>query len=279
MKKIEQKILAEEFQDLHQKHELFVLPNVWNAGSAVVFEKQGFQALGTTSAGIAYSLGYPDGEKITLNDLCLVVEQIVKRINIPLSVDAERGYGDSPEVAKISVRRIIEAGAVGINIEDGYPEEKPFLENLTLQLEKIQAIKELKKELNMPFVINARTCVFWLGVGKESERMDLALERINAYADAGADCLFVPGVLNEEQSKILALNSPLPLNLIANPVFNDVVKLNAMGVSRLSLGSGPARWTCNKLIKLADHLKKGNDFSALFTHDFSYDKANKYFDF
>lgn len=271
----EQKQRAKAFIALHKNKEMLLLPNAWNAGSAKVFEKQGFKAIATSSAGIAYSLGYSDGETIDINDLCVVSKQIAKRINIPLSIDLERGYGNKPEQVKENVRKILETGAVGINIEDGRPDGN--LDDLNLQLDKIKAIAKLKKELDLPFVINARTCVYWLNLGNEEEKLSLTIERCNAFLEAGADCVFVPGLLGKDTLIDLLANINGPINTIANPVYHDLNDLEQLGVSRLSLGSGPVRSVYAHLIKASNEILDNGDISSLLDHSFSYTEANQYF--
>ena len=170
MEREHQITLARKFSRMHTDERMFILPNAWDGGSATVFEREGFQAIGTTSAGIAYSMGYPDGEKIAFADLLRVTGQIIDVINVPLSVDIERGYGSTIDDIKENVRKVIEAGAVGINIEDGHPGESPYLEELGRQVQIIRAIAELKQEMNIPFVINARTCVYLLPVCDVDQR-------------------------------------------------------------------------------------------------------------
>lgn len=240
----------------------------------MVFEKQGFQAVATTSAGIAYALGYPDGEDITIDDLCLVVSQICKRVSIPVSVDFERGYGDTPEEVKKNARKLINAGAVGFNIEDGLANGS--LENLEKQLQKIAALFELKLELGLEFVINARTCAYWLNVADEDMKLQIAIERCNAFAKAGADCIFVPGALSEHTVAALVNDIDAPLNLIANPVFNDFKKMNKMGVRRISIGSGAVRSVFNHLIGIGADLQNGT-MEQMTNHTFSYAEANAFF--
>ncbi|MGM0240705.1 isocitrate lyase/PEP mutase family protein [Enterococcus sp. AZ103] len=143
---------ARIFSEMHKNGGMFILPNVWNVGSAVVFEKEGFQAVATSSAGVAYDLGYSDGEDISFEDLLEVVNKISNRIDIPLSVDFERGYGETKAVVKENAKKLVQAGAVGFNIEDGMPDGK--LSSLELQLEKIEGLVELKQELEIDFVIN-----------------------------------------------------------------------------------------------------------------------------
>lgn len=153
-----QKEKARIFSDMHKEDRMFILPNAWNAGSAYVFQKQGFKAVATSSAGIAYDLGRSDGENISFDDLLWIVEKIVSRVDIPLSVDFERGYSDLNEKIKENARRLLFAGAVGFNIEDGLPNGKLYPTDV--QVEKIKVLSQLKSELNMDFVINARTCIY-----------------------------------------------------------------------------------------------------------------------
>lgn len=271
----EQKLKAKEFQALHHDNKMLLIPNAWNAGSAKVFENQGYKAVASTSAGIAYSLGYADGEIIELDDLLLVTKQINKRVNLPLSIDMERGYAEDAYKVKQNIGNILKAGAVGINMEDGRPDGK--LDDIELQLEKIQAISELKEELDLPFVINARTCAFWLKVGNPKENMEIAIKRSNAFLKAGADCVFVPGLLEKNSIINLLSNIDGPLNIIANPLYHDLEGLQKLGVSRLSLGSGPVRASYAKLIQSSKEIIENGNISSLIEHDFSYAEANRYF--
>ena len=269
-----QRELAAQFYQLHQGKQMLVLPNVWSAGSALIFENLGFKAVATTSAGIAYSLGYPDGESIQFDDLCTVVKQITRRLSIPLSVDFELGYGESIAEVKENAKQLILAGAVGINIEDGLPNGD--LDDLNFQLEKIESLVQLKEESGIPFVINARTCAYWLDVADDESKMAIAIERGNAFAKSGADCVFIPGALSEEIVETLVSEIDAPLNIIANPLFNDFKKLQKVGVRRLSIGSGAVRSAFNHLISIGNNLKEG-DISLMLNHPFSYKNANDFF--
>lgn len=269
-----QKKQAEAFSNLHKKGEMFVLPNVWNVGSAVVFEKEGFQAVATSSAGIAYDLGYSDGETISFKELLEVVRNISNRIDIPLSVDFERGYGETKEAVKANARKLVQAGAVGFNIEDGM--YNGTLSSLELQIEKIEGLVELKKELGVDFVINARTCAYWLNVGDADKNLEIAIERGNAFSNAGADCIFIPGTLSKHTLKSILKKLSVPLNIILNNEFYDLFELENMGVQRISLGSSPVRYIYNETIEMAEKIKKGN-FDDLLRNPFSYKIANGYF--
>ena len=269
-----QRELAAKFYQFHQEQEMLVLPNVWSAGSALVFEKLGFNAVATSSAGIAYSLGYPDGEELSFEDLCTVVKQITRRLSIPLSVDFERGYSESVAEVKENAKQLLEAGAVGFNIEDGLPNGN--LDDLNFQLKKIEMLVQLKEESGIPFVINARSCVYWLDVADDKSKMAIAVERGNGYAASGADCVFIPGALPEKIVETLVSNIDAPLNIIANPMFNDFKKLQNIGVRRLSIGSGAVRSVFNHLISIGNNLK-GGDISLLLNHQFTYKNANDFF--
>lgn len=267
-------ILAERFKNMHKENKMFLLPNAWDTGSAYIFEKEGFKAVGTSSAGIAYSLGYPDGEDITFEDLLLCIKQMVRKIDIPLSVDFERGYGDTLEQIKSNAYKLLCNGAVGFNIEDGRPD--CTLDELEFITSKIKVLAELKKELRLDFVINARTCAYWLNVADEETKFKIAVERGNYFKEAGADCVFIPGGIKKNTVKKLVKEIKAPLNIILNPEFNNLKELESIGVRRLSLGSGPVRSVYNHLINLASNLQKGS-VEEILQNSFTYNKANAYF--
>lgn len=272
--KLQHKERIKKFYTMHKKEGMFILPNVWNPGSAVVFEKEGFEAVATTSAGVAYALGYPDGEDITFEDLAMCVRLITNRINIPLSVDFERGYSEYVDEVVEHALILIEAGACGFNIEDGKSDGS--IDKLEHILAKIEALHELKKEINLDFVINARTCCYWLKIGDEKERLETAIQRGNAFIEAGADCVFVPGVMGASTVEALVRGINGPVNIVLNSGYRDFEGLEKMGVKRLSVGSAPVRSTYNHLIQLARELKE-KDVQKLLAHDFAYGKANAYF--
>jgi len=265
---------AEIFQALH-KGEGFLLPNCWNGGSARIFEEAGYPAIGTTSAGIAYAMGFPDGEAVLLNEVIRITREICRVVNIPLSVDMERGYGETPREVQESVRQVLQAGAVGINLEDGNPGKNPLISPLEDQLEKIRAVADLKKELSLPFVLNARTCLYWLKAEKGADLFDAAVIRARAFMDAGADSVFIPGVMSIAEAQALVDAIPGPVNLIAQPGFTDFDRVFNAGVKRISFGSGPIRSVLAHLMELAQGGKEGS--TVFGGHDFSYDRANQFF--
>lgn len=272
-----QRQFALTFQKMHHDNSLFILPNAWDAGSAYIFEKAGYKAVATTSAGIAYSLGYADGEVITFDDVLRVVHQITRRISVPLSVDIERGYATTAHGVAANVRSVIEAGAVGINIEDGHPGDEPHLENVNKQIQKISHIAALKKELGIPFVINARTCSYLLKIGNEATRITSVIERCNAYVSAGADCIFIPGALDQKTVATLVQEIDAPINILATPAVDNIKAMQAIGVRRLSLGSAPVRTAYAALVDIASSIQDNHNLNSRFGHSFSYAEANNFF--
>ena len=269
-----QRILADKFQSMHTGKEMFLLPNIWDAGSAYIFEKQGFDALATTSAGIAYSLGYPDGEKISFGDLLFIVKSITRRVNVPLSVDFERGYGETLQEFKEYSRILLENGVLGLNIEDGRPDGT--LDGIDIMQNKIEILLELKKELGLNFVINARTCAYWLKIGNEEERFQTAVERGNIFKISGADSVFIPGVEEVKTAAKLVENIDSPLNFLINSGLYDFNAYRKLGAKRITLGSGTVRYIMDCLINIALDIRKG-DVSKLIENTFTYMKANQYF--
>ena len=269
--------LAKQFHALHHAPKMLILPNAWDAGSAVIFERAGFGAVGTTSAGIAYSLGYPDGQHISLSDVIEVERYMLRRIHIPLSVDVESGYGANPVQVAETVRAVIEAGAVGINLEDGLFSAEAALIPLNEQCRRIQALAALKLELEIPFFINARTDVYWLSVGNREDRLASTIERCAAFMEAGADGVFVPGQLSPDIIGNLVRSLDAPLNVIAAPSNPTVAELQDLGVSRLSLGSGPARAALGLVQKMAYELRQQGSFSSMVSNATPYNEMNRFF--
>lgn len=269
-----QRELAKKFMDMHHAQKTFILANAWDAGSAYIFQKEGFAALGTTSQGTALSYGYADGQNMPFDDLVYCVESMTKRVAVPVSADIERGFADDAEKVKENALRLLEVGAVGFNIEDGRQDKT--LDELPFFLEKIKALASLKKECNLDFVINARTCTYWHNIGDEEYKLKIALERGKAFKEAGADCIFYPGAVPLESVKTLVKETEAPVNILLTPATCDLKALADAGVRRLSIGSGPARSTYNHVIAMAQELKKG-ETERILKHSFVYAEANTYF--
>src|SRR5213082_3199893 len=212
----QQEARAEAFRNMHRGR-LLLLPNAWDVASARIFEDGGFAAIATTSAGIAFTLGYPDGERVSRQEMLTAVGRIAAAVQVPVTADVEAGYGNRPEDAALTARAVIEAGAVGMNLEDatGQP-ENPLLD-LSLQIEKIKAVIEEARRIGVPIVLNARTDVYLLQVGTPERRYELALKRLAAFRDAGADCLFVPGVRQSATTRRFVADLQHPINFVAGP--------------------------------------------------------------
>lgn len=255
MTSLEQKKKAAALRALHLGKDPLVLPNVWDVASARVVEEADFPALATTSAGIAFAQGFPDGERISRQKMLQVVAQIASAVRVPVTADVEAGYGDTAEAAARTARGVIEAGAVGMNFEDATGEAEHPLIELPLQLERIQAIRETSQQLGVPLVLNARTDVYLLQVGEPAKRYDNALRRLRAFREAGADCVFVPGLRDVDTIVRFVTDLACPLNILAMPGAPSVAELAAIGVKRISLGSGPMRATMGLLRRLAAELK------------------------
>lgn len=217
--------LARQFLDLHRGPEILVLPNAWDVASARIFEDAGFPAIGTSSAGVAFSLGYPDGQKIPREEMLAAVRRIAEAVEVPVTADVEAGFGSTPEEVADTARAVIAAGAVGMNLEDGIEGKPDFLADANRQKEIIRAVLEAAASTGVPFVLNARTDIFLYGIGPTETRLARAIERLNAYRAAGAPSLFAPGVKDKETIAELARGLAGPLNILATVGTPQVAEL------------------------------------------------------
>ena len=254
---------ADNLRALHSGPEPLVLVNVWDAGSARIVEDLGFPAIATTSAGIAFSKGFPDGQKISSEQMMAAVAEIAQAVNVPVTADAEAGYGDGPEHAAETARNVIMAGAVGMNFEDATGRPDQPLVDMELQVERIHAIRASSAEMRVPLVLNARTDVYLLQVGDPAKRYEQAVKRLQAYRDAGADCVFVPGLLDAKTIRRLISDLRCPLNILAVPGSPSIAELAALGVRRISLGSGPMRAALGMLRRLGQEVKAEGTYSSM----------------
>ena len=262
-----QKQKAELFMKYHYDREILVLLNSWDTGSSKLIEACGYKAIATTSMGIAASLGYPDSQVIKLSEMVNVINAIVKAVNVPVTVDFEAGYGDSTDEIIESVKKIIDTGIVGINIEDSL-DLNPVLIDVDEFCERISAIRELSDSLGFHLVINARTDSFYTSSGSASQKTSESIRRGNKYREAGADCIFVQPVWDKETISTLVKEIDAPLNILANPGNSgglppSVDELQELGVARLSLGSGLMKATLSLIKKVADELSQKGTYNIL----------------
>jgi 2-methylisocitrate lyase-like PEP mutase family enzyme len=231
---------AEAFRTLHSGPRPLVLMNAWDAASAAVFARAGARALGTTSAGVAWSAGYPDGERMAFADLLRTVSNICRVVQVPVSVDVERGFGADPAEVARNVAALIDAGAVGINIEDGIDPATSALRAPSMVCERIAAIRAVATARGVPLFINARTDVYFLPADAPQRRLEEAVERLRQYARAGADGAFAPGLTDPSEIAMLVARIESPLNVYAGYAgVPPIPELAAAGVRRISVGCGP----------------------------------------
>jgi 2-methylisocitrate lyase-like PEP mutase family enzyme len=265
---------AAEFLKLHQGPKILVLANVWDVVSARLVERAGFPALATSSSAVANSLGYPDGQRIPREEMLAVVRRIASKVSVPVTADLESGYGTSREAVAATARGLVEAGAVGLNFEDGTGNLQTPLFDQAAQEEKIRWLRAAGDELGVHVVINARTDVFLDQVGEPAGRFNHAVSRLNAYRRAGADCLFAPGVDDSETIGKLAEALDGPLNILAGPKTPPLAKLEKLGVARVSFGSWAMRGTMSAFDRFLVELRDRGTFTSLQA-DITYAEMNK----
>jgi 2-methylisocitrate lyase-like PEP mutase family enzyme len=254
---------VETFRVLHRSG-CFVLPNPWDVGTAVYLQHLGFKALATTSAGFAFSRALPDEPSVIPVDAVLEhVRDIAQATSLPVNADFQNGYADEPEGVAENVTRCVATGVAGLSIEDATGNDATPLYDLPLAVERIKAARRAIDESGIPVVLTGR-CEAWL-TGDPSA-FAVSLERLTAYAEAGADCLYAPGVTNpEEIAAIVKAVSPKPVNvLVSRPNPNlTVSKLQDLGVRRISVGSALARVAWGSFIHAAESILTTGAFDAL----------------
>jgi 2-methylisocitrate lyase-like PEP mutase family enzyme len=265
---------AETLRALHRAPPLLVLPNAWDAASARLFEKEGFPAIATTSAGVAASLGYPDGGVVPAREMIEAVARIARAVKVPVTADIEHAYGSTPDAVAGVALRVVAAGAVGLNIEDCVPGVSD-LEPLPLQTQKIVAIARAAATSGVRVVINARTDVFLRAIGAPESRLGVAIERGRAFLAAGADCVFVPGVRDRVTIQALVTGIGGPINILAVKGTPPIAELEALGVARVSVGSGPMRATLALVLDIARELKTLGTYDSFTNHAMTFDDANE----
>jgi len=225
---------ASTFRDLHHQSTVLRLPNAWDAGSARLLESLGATAVATTSAGVAWTQGYADGRVFPVEVAVSVAASIARVIKVPLSVDIENGYSDEPLKVAENVRRVLEVGAVGINLEDGSDTPE-------LLARKIEAIKDMAAKSGLDVFINARADVYLANLVDDALKVEETLKRGRIYQQAGADGLFVPAVIDGEAIQAIVQGVDLPINVLARPGLPAAHELAKLGVHRLSAGSAVAQ--------------------------------------
>jgi 2-methylisocitrate lyase-like PEP mutase family enzyme len=255
---------AEELRKLHGGPRVLVLPNAWDVATARVLEELGYPVIATTSAGVAFALGYPDGQRVSRDEMLDVVGRIARAVRIPVTADMEAGYGTTPKDMAETAKAIVAAGAVGLNLEDVIGDTESSQVDIALQAEKIRAIRETSATLGVSLVINARTDVYLMPIGPEATRFERTVERLRAYRAAGADCLFAPGVSDRGLIEKLVKAIAAPLNILVTPGCPSIPELEKLGVRRASVGSGVMRSTLGLVRRIGKELLEKGTYSSVF---------------
>ena len=269
---------AGQLRQWHQQPPILLLPNAWDAASARIFAQLGFRAIATTSSGVAAANGYPDGEQMPRALVIESIQRIVAAAERPVTADIEAGYGDDMDTKLDTIRQVVAAGAVGVNIEDSLARGAPALVSQTAQVELIAAIRAAAGAWGVPLVINARTDVYLYDAGDAASRLAEATRRGNAYLAAGADCVFPIGVGDADTIGALARGINGPINILASPRTPTIPELASLGVARVSFGGGltsvalgAARRAAQEILQqgtftsMAQDALPPGDFRGLFT--------------
>jgi 2-methylisocitrate lyase-like PEP mutase family enzyme len=259
---------AATFHALHAPGDLLVLPNAWDAASARLVEECGARAIATTSSGVAWAQGYPDGNAMPPSVVVAAMAAIARVVRVPVSADVEAGYSGDPGAVGDLVARVLDAGAVGINLEDG--SESP-----DLLCAKIEAVKRAAARAGVECFVNARTDVFLRRLVADDRAVETTIERARRYRAAGADGIFVPGLVAADAIRaVAAAVEPMPLNVMAWPGLEGVAELRALGVRRLSAGAAIVSRTLGFARRLAAEFVRDGSAATLFEDAVGYADMN-----
>lgn len=263
MDKSRQATLAERFRQMHRGPRLLLLPNAWDAVSAHLFEAAGFGAIATTSGGVAWALGYPDGEKAPWHEVVAATARITRAVRVPVTADIEGGYGTTADDVAAHVGDIIEAGAVGINLEDGTHRPDMPIRTIDEATTRIRAARHAATKAGVPLVINGRIDVYSKRIGDESTRFDETVRRAKAYLAAGADCLFPIGLSDRETIAGLVKAIGAPINIVGRAGMAPAEDWHRIGVARISTAAGAALATLSLVRQIAEDLHRDGQFDRL----------------
>ena len=265
---------AEAFRALHHGARPLVLPNAWDVPSARIFEDAGFPAVATSSAGVMVSHGYPDGEEMPRRELMAVVARIAERLSIPLSADIVAGFGGSPGAVATTVARVLDAGAVGINLEDLHPSHDR-LYRLDAQLRRLEAVRRVATQRGVPLVVNARTDAFRHAPGEEAERLREAIRRATAYRDAGADCVYPMGITDAPTIATFVDALRCPVNVMIRPGLPPLPELEKLGVKRVSFGPAASYAALGLLRRASREIQERGSFDLLTEGAINFEELNR----
>lgn len=273
LKRLKEKAIR--FLELHHTGRILVLPNAWDVPSARIFENAGFPAIATTSGGVSVSLGYPDGENISRDEMLSAVSRIASSVSVPVSADMESGFGNTAREVAETARRVITAGAIGLNIEDSSKKKHGQLIDPSVQAENIKAVKRVAQSMDVPLVVNARTDAFRYASGDANNRLSEVVRRGKLYIEAGADCIFAFGVRDAESISRIVKELNFPVNIIAGAETPTISELEKIGVARASLASGPARAAYGLVKRIAQELREDGTYDALTSGAITHQELNE----
>ncbi len=254
---------AERFRKLHHGPRILALPNAWDVASARVLEEAGYPAIATSSAAVAFSLGYPDGQRISRDQMLEVVGRIAHGVRVLVTADMESGYGTTAKEMMETAKAVIAAGAIGMNLEDVTGDDESTQVNTALQVEKIRAIREAASSGGVPLVLNARTDIYLIPIGEAAMRFERTVERLRAYNKAGADCVFAPGLSDRHTIAELVKAIAAPLNILVSANCPSLAELEKIGVARVSAGSAVMRATLGLVRRIAKDWMESGTYDSL----------------
>jgi 2-methylisocitrate lyase-like PEP mutase family enzyme len=259
---VTQKEKAEALFALHTDAKLLVLPNIWNPIGARVLQSKGFPAVATASAAISASLGYEDGETIQRTTLIPILGRIARSVKVPVTADIERGYADSLSELENTIHAVLDAGVVGINIEDSLVEGEPLRSQFE-QCERLACVRSVALGRDIPLVINARTDSFITRTNRtDAERIDDAVSRAAEYARAGADCVYPIGPGDIDTVTTLRAEIDAAINILVTPNAAPLKTLQDIGVNRVTFGPYVFRSLLGKFAEIADTLQALGDYDC-----------------
>jgi len=264
---------AEDFRALHHGKRILVLPNAWDVPSARVFEDAGFPAVATSSAGMLVSLGYPDGEVIDRQEFVSAVGRIARILSVPLSADIVAGFGKTSKEVLATVKAILKAGAIGVNIED-FIHATRKLHPVERQIKNVKAIRKVAETTGIPLVINARTDALRFADGDEEARFKEATRRAIAYRDAGADCVYPMGLIDGASIARFVKALDFPINVMVRKGLPPVSELQRLGVARVSFGPTPSYAAMGLLKRAAKEVLEKGTYENLVEGAISFDELN-----
>ena len=286
---------ASRLLELHHGSQPLVLINAWDAASAAMVEHCGLPAIATSSAAMANAVGFPDGQFLPWAQMLEAVARVSRAVKVPVTADIESGFAANVTALETSIAQIIQAGAVGVNLEDLMPSQSENVRHgnplfsLPEQIARIQAARRAAQAAGIHLVINARTDAYWQAGVDPAEAMRGTLERGKAYLQAGADCIFIPGLRNPDHIRTVIdhlradpargdrLSIEPAINILAGPGVPSIPELAKLGVKRVSYGSGPHRAAMGLLRRIADEARTSGTYQALTEGAVPYEEINGLF--